>query len=117
MHAAHEQSFAKVKFNEMDAVKRAGDRHRRNMDLLDYALASGLQFKFRSDGMAILEDDPEFHLIAQQPMTRETYMRSSPPASTTKVECHTDRLKRQSASVRQTMKQTPQAAKRHCQLR
>ncbi|RJY09123.1 hypothetical protein D6201_06890 [Aurantiacibacter aquimixticola] len=79
MHAAHEHSFAKVKFNEMDAVKRAGDRHRRNMEALDEALASGLQFKFRSDGMVILEDHPDFHLIAQQPMTRETYMS---PAST-----------------------------------
>ena len=76
MHAAHEHSFAKVKFNEMDAVKRAGDRHRRNMEALDDALASGLQFKFRSDGTVILEDDPDFHLIAQQPMTRETYMGS-----------------------------------------
>lgn len=80
-HAAYEQSFAKVKFGEMDAVKRANDRHRRNMESLDDALASGLQFKFRSDGMAILEDDPQYHLISQRPMTRETYMASSAIAS------------------------------------
>ncbi len=76
MHAAHEHSFAKVKFDEMDAVRRAGDRHRRNMESLDDALASGMQFKFRSDGKVVLGDDPDFHLIAQQPMTRETYMTS-----------------------------------------
>jgi hypothetical protein len=79
MHAAHEHSFAKVKFDEMDAVRRAGDRHRRNMESLDDALASGMQFKFRSDGKVVLGDDPDFHLIAQQPMTRDTYMR--PPST------------------------------------
>lgn len=77
MHAAFDQSIAKANFAEMDKVRRAKDAHRRNMESLDDALESGLPFKFRDDGKAILEDDPEYHLIAQQPMTRETYMATS----------------------------------------
>jgi hypothetical protein len=77
MHAAFQHSLAKVKFDEMDGVKRANSTYKRNMESLDEALASGLSFKFRSDGMAIVEDHPDYHLIAQQPMTRETYMATS----------------------------------------
>lgn len=75
--AAFEHSFAQTKFDEMDAVRRANATHKRNWESIDDAVASGLPFKIRSDGMAILEDDPEYHLIAQHPMTRETYMGTS----------------------------------------
>ena len=78
--AAQSQSLAKRKFAELDAAVRASDRSERNHDSIETALASGLSFKFRSDGLAITEDDPEFHLIAQTPLTRDTYMGSSRPA-------------------------------------
>lgn len=74
--AAIRNSAAMRKFEGREAVERFNTDLKAINESIRVALASGERFKFNEMGFAITEDDPQFHYIAQKPMTAEEYLGS-----------------------------------------
>lgn len=74
LYAAFEKSLAHVNLKKICNNGNVWRELEENERSRRAALASGKQFKLTSSGRAVTEDEDEFHLIAEMPITAETAM-------------------------------------------
>lgn len=74
MYAALRHSETEAGFAEKERQRQSDIRWEAINKSLSAALESGRPFKINDDHLAITDEDDEFHLIAQMPLTRETYL-------------------------------------------
>ena len=74
--AAFQHSFAKIRFAESANVREINERAAAIARSTKIACESGKPFKFNDMGFAVTDEDPQFHFIAQKPITKESYYSS-----------------------------------------